>query len=120
MSKQNCSPGLVCSGRHYAIGQHYRWEAAAHEAGQEFLKKHDRPWTYDERRHWIDAYLCRTPYAQQIEIVTCSLCEQVITDAILRGESPFQVSEEVKAQLAAAKVRVTMPDTWRYKKTKAV
>jgi hypothetical protein len=118
MKRESDFQGLVCTSKHYAIGRHYRWEAATHEAGDTFKKTKGRPWTYEERREWIDGYLAATPYAQQQQIVTCAVCEDVIAEAVLRGESPFQVSEEVKAQLASAKARVSMPDAYRYRKTK--
>lgn len=118
MEREKFNSHAVCTSRQYAIGQHYRWEAAVHTAGEEFKKTHNRQWTWTERASFVDDYLSRTPYAQQMAVVTCAVCSAVIADAILEGRDPFAIPEAVKNKLAELKVRVSMPDSYRYKKSK--
>jgi len=90
MTQNVPSVSRVCTARHYAVGIHYAWEAAAHVAAKEFFLKNSYPWDAGARGEFIDHYLREKPYALAHALVQCPVCTPAIADGILSGtEKPL-------------------------------
>ncbi len=118
VKKQNEISGGQATTMDQKVGRHLQWECAAHEAAEEFFKSTGKPWSVDERKQWIDGYLSRTPYHTQNAVRTCRVCSDVIAAAMLQGTDPFACPRAVKEALAAIAGRLSMPDAYRYRKTR--
>lgn len=119
MKKQTEISGGQATTMDQKVGRHLQWECAAHEAADEFFKKHSIPWTVEQRRTWIDEYLCKTPYHVQNTVRTCGVCSVVIAEALLAGRDPFACPAVVKEALQTISARISMQSRWRYEKTKS-
>lgn len=75
----------VCTARHYAVGIHYAWECAVHEAAREFFIKNSFAWIDVDRKAFIDHYFRVTPYALANKLRSCGVCAPAIADAIIAG-----------------------------------
>lgn len=87
----------------YATGKHQRWEAEAHAEAERFKFTHDRPWTIEERKIFIDNFIRQNPWSVVNEITGCRVCEKEIAEAAARGDNPFKINQELRRYLKSIK-----------------
>lgn len=90
---------VVATYTDYALGKHYAWEVAAHEAENEFFKKTGQYWPYELRKTWISRYFSITPYHAQYRVMDCPVCVPAIAQATLEGRNPFAPGNGIKEEL---------------------
>lgn len=99
----------VCTARHYAVGIHYAWECAAHEAAREFFIKNSFPWIDVDRKEFIDHYFRATPYALANKLRSCGVCAPAIADAMLKGDTKPRIDLVTGQRLIRIEPRFKMP-----------
>jgi hypothetical protein len=87
-------------GINYALGYHQRWEVWLHEARRaaaEALK----PLTPPEEVRLLEAWLTENK-KRATEITLCSVCNELIAEALLTGKDPFECPQTARDDIKEA------------------